>query len=75
MKKLAKALRDREMSITDACKATGLGDQQIRNLVRKGQTRQTLPSSVKAGTMVRLLEVFDELDLDDFLPGTVLSVR
>lgn len=75
MQKLTTALRKRGWSITDACKATGLGDQQIRNLVRKGQTRPTLPSSVKAATMVTLLETFDELDVADFMPGTALSVR
>ena len=76
MKKLAKAMTSRGWSIPKCAQETGLGDQQIRNLVRYGaNTRDTLPSQIKATTLVALLEHFPELDMDDFVPGTQLSVR
>ena len=54
---------------------SGVGEQCLRNLMRIGHTRTTLPSKVQAVTMVALLETFPELDLKDFVPGTTLSVR
>ncbi len=53
---------------------TGVTRQSLRNLVRRGETRHTVPANVTAFTMLRLLEAFPTLDCEDFLPGTSIRV-
>ncbi len=75
MQILTRARARKGWSLTRAAQETGLSEQQIRNLERIGETRDTLPSQITAMTMVVLLETFPELDLLHFVPGTKLSVR
>lgn len=74
MKALEVAMDKRGWSITQTSLVTGVTDQSIRNLLRNGETRQTIPSNVTAFTMLRLLEAFPSLELSDFLAGTPLRL-
>jgi len=72
MQKLKDAIAYQGWSISETARKTGIAEQSIRNLVREGETRQTNPSQITAFTMIRLIETFDTLDIEDFIPGTVL---
>jgi hypothetical protein len=75
MEKLMNAIDSRGWTLYRASVATGIPSQSIRNLVGVGSTRDTHPRQVSVDTAVRLLETFHELDLDDFVPGSKVSVR
>ncbi len=75
MKSLKDAMRARGWSVYETSNKTGITEQSIRNLLREGATRTTLPGNVTAFTLCRLLEAFPTLDLSDFVAGTNLSVR
>lgn len=75
MKSLKDAMRARGWSVYETSNKTGLPEQSIRNLLREGHTRPTLPANVTALTVCRLLEAFPTLDLPDFVASTHLSVR
>lgn len=75
MKALKDAMEEKGWSIYETAKKTGIPNQSIRNLLREGETRPTVPASVTAYTMYRLLTVFPTLDIPDFIAGATLSVR
>lgn len=75
MKALKDAMELNGWSVYDTANKTGISDQSIRNLLREGETRPTVPASVTAFTMERLLSVFPTLDIPDFIAGSNLSVR
>ena len=75
MKALKDAMEAKSWSVYDTAKKTGISDQSLRNLLREGETRPTVPASVTAFTMERLLAVFPSLDIPDFIAGSTLSVR
>lgn len=74
MKALEIAMDKRGWSIQQTALITGVTDQSIRNLLRIGETRQTIPANVTAFTMLRLCEAFPTLELQDFLAGTTLRL-
>jgi hypothetical protein len=74
MKALEVAMEKKGWTIKQTSLITGVTDQSIRNLLRRGETRETIPANVTAFTMVRLLEAFPSLDCDDFVAGTSVRV-
>ena len=75
MKALQDAMEDRGWSVYETSRRTGIAKQGLRNLLQEGATRPTIPASITAHTMVRLLETFPTLDISDFIAGATLSVR
>jgi hypothetical protein len=75
MKALEVAMEMKGWTVHQTSLVTGVTDQSLRNLLRHGETRRTVPSSVTAFTMCRLLEAFPSLDIDDFMGSTTLTIR
>lgn len=75
MKALQVAMEKKGWTVHQTAIVTGVTDQSIRNLIRHGETRRTVPASVTAFTMCRLLEAFPSLDIEDFMGSTTLTVR
>ncbi len=76
MKKLERARKARGWSIQETARRAGVSWQSLKNLeTENGDTRPGDPDKATGATMVALLEVFHpELKLQDFVPGTLLSV-
>ena len=74
MKALEIAMEKRGWTVAQTSAITGITNQSLRNLLRNGETRDTMPASVTAYTMIRLLEAFPSLQPDDFVAGTFIRV-
>ena len=61
--------------VVETSSRTGVSDQSIRNLIRLGHTRTTIPCKVTAITMVRLLQAFPSLTIKDFVPNSTLQLK
>ena len=67
LKKMALLRQEGALTITWLAQKSGLGPQSLRNLERSGHvTRQTDPGEIKANSMIKLLEIFPQLELSDF---------
>ena len=76
MKKLRDAMKKRKLSVADLVRLSGLSDQSVRNLLAlKGATRNTVPLRVTAYTMVRILEIFPDITVQDFIPGARVFIK